>query len=113
MNNMWLGLGDASADNEWGDGGLSTNEIGASEGEYRFGENPAPVPWEEWSDTYDRLCERAEQLRKVCRALTDITDAARSEAPEFYKKFCAQFVEGEGEVRPEAFLIEEYCPRGI
>ena len=111
MENPWLGA--TPADNEWGDEGISFNSYNAGEGEYRFGENPAPVPWEEWSDTYDRLCERAEQLRKVCRALTDITDAARSVAPEFYKKFCAPFVEGDKDVRPEAFLIEEYCPRQV
>ena len=113
MENPWLGLnGDAPSDSEcWGDGGIATcidkaiDTINA--GECGFGES-GPVPSDEYLQVLTTLGERTDELFKVCRALTEIVDFARSEAPEFYQKHCAQFIEGDNDVRPDDFLEKTY-----
>ena len=112
MNSVWFNddvEGDAPADNNWGDGGLSTNSYSAGEGFGCF----ASVPWEEHQKLIETCGETYESLFKVCRALTEICNLARCEVPDFYKKYCANYVEGDDDVRPVDFLIEEYCPRQV
>ena len=51
-----------------------------------------------------------DQIERLARAFTDITDAARIEAPEFYNERIAPLIAND-DPRPDWWLVQEYCPR--
>ena len=59
-------------------------------------------------DNQNKLEELYEEVENICRAFTDVTDAARWEAPQFYQQRCAHLVEGNNDVRPDWWLDQEY-----
>ena len=101
MENPWLN-GDAPAD-IWSDEGIPFDNYE----ERGFG-NSDSVPWSEFQKLQQTLGERTEELFKVCRAFTEVCNLARSWVPDFYQKCCAQFIEGDQDIRPDDFLEKTY-----
>ena len=61
-------------------------------------------------DLHATIDEYYHQIQNLCRAFTDITDAARWEATEFYNARVAPLV-STLDPRPDWWLEQEYCPR--
>ena len=58
-------------------------------------------------DLHETIDRYYQQIENLCRAFTDLTDAARIEAPDFYQNRVIPTVDP----RPDWWLEQEYCPR--